>query len=363
MERRSLFYLGLGSLMVKPISTLPISDRMERAAKRMEASVQAGQVRAASVAFRVGQERFQRSFGVGVTNNHSFLLGSISKPMVVAALMTLYAKGKIELESPVQRYLPEFQGNGREKVRLIHLLTHVSGLPDQLPNNAQLRKRHAPLSDFIKEAMGLPLAFEPGKQYEYSSMAILLASEIAQRISGQDILTFTNTEFFKPLKMTRTALGLGELQQDEIVPVQIERAAPEAGGGDPDAKDWDWNSPFWRKLGAPWGGVHSTASDVLTFIDSFAQPNGVPLPIEVAKLMIRSHNPSHLPPRGLGFGIGPTLLGTGLSLNAFGHTGSTGTLAWHDPEVDMSCVVLTSLPGQALRPHPRELVASTLISA
>ena len=73
-----------------------------------------------------------------------------------------------------------------------HLLTHVSGLPDQLADNDKLRKNHAPLSEFVAHAVRTPLQFMPGSKYQYSSMAILLAAHVAELISGTDILTIVD---------------------------------------------------------------------------------------------------------------------------------------------------------------------------
>jgi CubicO group peptidase (beta-lactamase class C family) len=255
--------------------------------------------------------------------------------------------------------LPEFNGEGRERGTVQHLLTHVSGLPDQLPNNAQLRKNHASLSVFVAEAMRVPLGFAPGTKYEYSSMAILLATEIAQRLSGKNFLQLVDETVFGPLQMTRSAIGLGGLKADSIVKVQTEHAAPEAGGGDPSAKDWDWNSDYWRALGAPWGGVHSSAGDIARFLDAFVNYNEKFLSAETARLMIRNHNPDNVVPRGLGFALGPSI-SKNCSKLAFGHTGSTGTIAWLDVKRETGCVILTSLPGQAVKPHPRELAAEAL---
>ena len=54
--------------------------------------------------------------------------------------------------------------------------------------------------------------------------------------------------------MKHSAQGLGRFKLEEMVSCQMEGAAPESGGGDPQAKEWDWNSPYWRKLGAPGEG-------------------------------------------------------------------------------------------------------------
>jgi len=72
-------------------------------------------------------------------------------------------------------------------VTIRHLLTHTSGLPDQLAGNDELRKRHAPLSEFAGQAIRTPLGFAPGSRYEYSSMGILLATQIGERLSGSSI--------------------------------------------------------------------------------------------------------------------------------------------------------------------------------
>jgi len=60
--------------------------------------------------------------------------------------------------------------------------------------------------------------------------------------------------------------------------------------------------------------------------------------------------------------VGPPLGGPGASSATFGHTGSTGTIAWADPETGTVCVVLTSLPARALTPHPRDLAGALVAS-
>jgi CubicO group peptidase (beta-lactamase class C family) len=342
-------------------SAIAFSDpttRLEAASKILADSVKSGQVRAATIVAHIGGHSIERAFGEANLDS-PFLLGSISKPICVAALMSLFDKQAFQLSDLVQKYLPEFKGEGRERVIVQHLLTHVSGLPDQLPNNALLRKRHASLAEFVAEATRLPLGFEPGTKYEYSSMAILLATEIAQRLSDKNFSQLVDETVFKPLQMTRSAIGLGNLKPESTVPVQTEHAAPEAGGGDPSAKEWDWNSRYWRGLGAPWGGVHASAGDVAKFLDAFININQKFLSAETAKLMIRNHNPAPIVPRGLGLALG-SAISKHCSQTTFGHTGSTGTIAWLDIERNTGCVILTSLPGQAAKPHPRELAAEIL---
>src|SRR6185369_901958 len=184
------------------------------------------------------------------------------------------------------------------------------------------------------------------------SMAIMLAAEVAQRISGTDFLKLIDESVFQPLGMKHSALGLGRFKAAELMQCQVKDAAPESGAGDPAAKDWDWNSPYWRKLGAPWGGVHASAPDVAKFLAEFLYAAGKVVKPETARLMWQNHNARDLTPRGLGFAIGASSGSPGCSARTFGHTGSTGTLTWADPATETICVVLTTLPGRAAKPHP-----------
>src|SRR5690606_32681599 len=106
---------------------------------------------------------------------------------------------------------------------------------------------HSPLSAFAEGAIRTPLQFAPGEKYSYSSMGILLACEIAQRITGEPIARLVEKHLYQPLGMEHSALGLGSFTLDDVVLNQTGSAAPESGAGDPSTKSWDWNSAYWRK--------------------------------------------------------------------------------------------------------------------
>lgn len=323
----------------------------------LDTAVADNTIRAASVFLRVGDEIFEKQFGTAQSNRSAFLLGSITKPMAIAAVMTLYDRGVFDLDDPVVKYLPEFQGERRNQITIRHLLTHTSGLPDQLPDNNHWRRSHASLKQFADQAILLTPRFQPGTQYEYSSMGILLACEMARRHTQQSIPDFVEAKVLQPLQMKDSCLGRKHLDRNDLIAVQTEFAAPEAGGGDPTAKSWDWNSDYWRDLGAPWGGMHASARDVAMFLETFVRHDGRILRPETSRLMIRNHNPDSLPSRGLGFDVGLEELGFPRGSSIFGHTGSTGTIAWADPDRDRICVILTSLPGAAIKDHPRLLAS------
>jgi CubicO group peptidase (beta-lactamase class C family) len=363
MRRRKFLGTALAVANASPVFAALREKRWDDAAEVLERATAAKQVEAAVLHVVQGDESFTRRFGKATSGDAMFLLGSISKPINVTAVMTLFDQGKFQLDDRVRTFLPTFTGDRRDDVTIRHLLTHVSGLPDQLVNNNELRKQHAPLTEFAEQATRAPLDFAPGAKYQYSSMGILLATRIGELVSGSDMLTLVDRKVLEPLGMKHSAQGLGRFKLEEMVSCQMDGAAPESGSGDPTAKEWDWNSPYWRKLGAPWGGTHASAPDVARFLGEFLRARGKVVKPETARLMLQNHNPTGLTPRGLGFAVGKESGSRGCSVRTFGHTGSTGTLCWADPASDTVCVVLTSLPGRAVKPHPREHAAERVAAA
>jgi CubicO group peptidase (beta-lactamase class C family) len=363
MRRRTFLGTALAFANASPSFAALRQGRWDDAVEVLERATAGKQVDAAVLHVVHKDESFTRPFGKADSGDAMFLLGSISKPINVTAVMTLFDQGKFQLDDRVQKFLPAFTGDGRDKVVIRHLLTHTSGLPDQLANNNELRKQHSPLTEFAAQAVRTRLDFAPGTRYQYSSMGILLAARIAELISGSDIPTLVDRTVFERLGMKHSAQGLGRFKLEEMVSCQTEGAAPESGGGDPQARGWDWNSPYWRKLGAPWGGTHASAPDVGAFLGEFLAARGKVVKPETARLMVRNHNPEGLTPRGLGFGAGIGSGSPGCSERTFGHTGSTGTLCWADPASETICVVLTSLPRRAAQRPPRELAAERVAAA
>lgn len=361
MDRRTFLVQGFGAALSAPLLGAFRQEKFDAAADVLTSATARGQLSAASLCVWHGKGKFVRAFGTATSPDAPFLLASVTKTLTAAALMTLVDRGRLRLDDPVSKFLPEFSGEPRQKITLSHLLTHTSGLPDQLPENRALRSSHATLGQFVEATVRTPLLFEPGEKYSYSSMGILLASEMARRITSTDFAEFLDKSVFGPLEMKHSALGLGRFKLEEIVRNQTDHAAPESGAGDPTAKEWDWNSPYWRALGAPWGTAHCSAPDVARFYGEFLHPTDRMMRSETALLMVKNHNPPGFTPRGLGFATGRQSGSPGCSEKTYGHSGSSGTLAWADPATDTVCVVLTTLPGGAAKPHPLR-VASDLVA-
>jgi len=315
-------------------------DGVEAAAALIEKATRSGAVSAAALHVRQGSNEFSRAFGRAPSPETPFLLASITKPMTATAVMILSDRKALALSDPVRKFIPEFSGGDRDSITIKHLLTHTSGLPDMLPENEALRKRHAPLKDFVAGTCKTPLLFKPGAECRYQSMGILLAGEIVERITRAPLREFLRKEVFQPLAMKQSSLGLGGRSIAGTALCQVT-------GND----DWNWNSPYWRDLGAPWGGAHATASDVARFLRAFLRPTSRILKPATSAAMVVNQNEGLNQPWGLGWSLKLDGFGKGCSQRTFGHGGSTGTNAWADPTRDLTCVLLTTRPAAEDKEH------------
>ena len=141
MKRRAFLAAALAATSSCPLLACLRRERWEEAAEVLEGATAKKQVNAAVLHVVQHGDSYTRHFGAAASADAMFLLGSISKPITVSAVMSLFDQGKFQLDDRVQKFLPEFKGGGRENVTIRHLLTHISGLPDQLPDNGKLRKR------------------------------------------------------------------------------------------------------------------------------------------------------------------------------------------------------------------------------
>lgn len=271
-----------------------------------------------------------------------FLVASISKPVTAMAVMKLVDQGRIALDDPAQKYLPEFTGDGRERITVRNLLSHTSGLPDMLPDNVELRKQHAPLKEFVSGALRTPLLFPPGTRVSYQSMGILLASEIVERVSGMPLDRFLQREVFGPLKMRHSSMGIGKRKIEDTVQCDLP-ARGELRMQDSDAS-WNWNSTYWRNLGVPWGGMHTTVGDIHRLLQAMLEKGRPVLQPAIGESMIKDQNAQLDKPWGLGWAVGENGLYDGASAKVFGHSGATGTLCWADPDRKLTFVLFTNRP-------------------
>jgi CubicO group peptidase (beta-lactamase class C family) len=314
--------------------------------------------RRGTIVLHKGYGHLSRQAGAPAVEPDSvYLVASITKPVTATALMMLVERGKVSLQDPVSTYLPEFTGGERNKVRVLDLLAHTSGLPDMLPENTELRRAHVPLSEFVKRTYKTPLLYPPGTAFRYQSMGVLLAAEIVERIAGMPLRDFERKEIFEPLGMRHTALGLGGMPIAHTVQVE-----------DADKTNFGANSEYWRNMGHPWGGMHTTTGDLAVMLQTFLNHGSYAgkrvLSPATVRAMLSDQNARLNAPWGLGFALGRSIawneFGDLVSPAAFGHAGASGTVEWADPETGVICVVLTNRPLSADGGHFLRLVSNAV---
>ena len=297
-----------------------------------------------------------------LADNAIFLIASPTKPLTATAVMLLVEEGAVRLNDPVAAHVPEFAKKGKRAIRVAHLLTHTSGLPDMLPHDSDLRAAEAPLDEFVHRACRLKPDFSAGRSVQYQSMGFLMLGEIVRRVAGKPLPEFLRERVFAPLGMHDTSLGMPPAWRtaDAGAPPRESRIAVIRTDEEQFPGARVWNGDYWRTLGAPWGGLLSTASDLGRWCQHLlAIHRGHAGVLRPATLAAMTRNQlAMLPdvpeverrarPWGLGWQLNwphhPTSFGDLLSPAAYGHWGATGTLVWLDPATDAFVVVLTTEP-------------------
>jgi CubicO group peptidase (beta-lactamase class C family) len=296
-----------------------------------------------------------------IRDDACFLVASITKPIVASAALILVERGQLVLSDKVVDYIPEFGRNGKNGIRIRHLVTHTSGLPDMLPNNVELREAGSPLSAFVEGTCDCELDFPPGKGSKYQSMGLAILGEIIQRVSGVPCAEFVRREIFEPLGMRDSHLGLPDAWFDKQ-PRLANRVPQIRIPVEQEGKAWNWNERYWLQLGAPWGGLVTTACDLARFCQMMLGRSSVdvlsPATIRAATRNQLEEMPNvpevarRTKPWGLGWRLNwpahSANFGDFLGTRTYGHWGATGTVLWIDPDQNTFMVLLTTCPQE---PH------------
>ncbi|MEM9702140.1 MAG: serine hydrolase domain-containing protein, partial [Planctomycetota bacterium] len=287
-----------------------------------------------------------------------FAVASLTKPVVATLTLQAVERGELALGNPVSQHLPDFTGGRKRRVRLRHLLTHTSGLPDLLPDDRELRLAEAPLEEFIQRTIATPLLFDPGRNCRYSSLGFALLWAVLDGAAADGATGLLKRRLFEPLGMTSSSLGAGgQLSEETGLIAQI--GAPATDGSHLEDRVPIWNGDYWRRLGAPWGGMIATAADLGRFCAMWAS-GGAGL-LSPATVRVATNNalesmrqvPEELRrcrPWGLGWRlIWPArgaYFGDLLPPRTYGHWGATGTVMWIEPQTGLWAVVVTARPQE-----------------
>ncbi len=271
-----------------------------------------------------------------------FDLASLTKPIATAtSVMTLVEEGRVSLDEPVAKYIPEFGNHGKESITVRQLLIHQGGL---IPDNALDDYKMGPEEAWNRINQLTPTA-EPGTKFMYSDVGFLVLGQLVERVTGKNVHEYSRERIFGPLEMTETGYLPAE-------PLKARAAVTEQ-------RDDRWmkgevHDPRAWELGGIAGhaGLFSTATDLAryaTMMLNHGELNGVRILKPETVDLMTTRNAVSSGYRCLGWDSR-----TGYSSNrgdffserAYGHGGFTGTAIWIDPGLDVYVIFLSN------RVHP-----------
>ncbi len=270
-----------------------------------------------------------------------FDIASLTKVVATTtALMQLVQRGEVRLNDPVAKYIPEFAQNGKEDVTVRNLLTHYSGLPEDLDLAQPWQGRETA----FRMAYAEKPVFPPGSHFLYSDINFLVLGALVERVSGATLDQYCERNIFTPLKMIHTRFLPPAAWRPKIAPTEYDEQGKMLRGVVHD--------PTARRMGGVAGhaGVFSTADDLSTLARALLNGSSVLPTLMVEKMTTPQQPPTSQVLRGFGWDIdSPYSSNRGelLPVGSFGHTGFTGTSLWIDPTTHTYIILLTNAV------HPR----------
>jgi CubicO group peptidase (beta-lactamase class C family) len=336
---------------------------------------------------------------VALTRDAVYRIYSMTKPITSLAFMMLVEEGKVALDDPVTRFIPEWKNLGvysagtgpwvttptARPMQMVDLLRHTSGLTYgfQMRTNVDAAYRTLKVADrdrsldvtrFVDELSRLPLEFSPGDAWNYSISTDVLGVLI-ERITGRPFQDELKSRIFDPLQMHETSFVVREDQAERFAACYL--PTPQGGMNllDDPKKSAFLKSPTFYSGG---GGLVSTADDYMKFCRMLlagGQANGHRLiSPSTLRLMTANHLPggkdltalsrslfSESTNAGVGFGLGfavvfdPVRAMVPSSPGEYYWGGAASTAFWIDPVEDIAVVFMTQLLGSSTYPVRREL--------
>lgn len=279
---------------------------------------------------------------VPVTRTTQFRIGSVSKPLSAAAVALLVEQGKLDLDAPVQRYVPSFP----EKpwpITTRQLAGHLAGVRHYQGNEFALNRRYASVTEALTIFENDSLRFEPGTRFSYSSYGWNLVSAVVEGASGESFLAYMSRHVLHPLGLSHTAPD----RTDSLIPDRTAFYDPDSSGsGFVPAPAVD-NSYKWAG-----GGFLSTAEDLVRFGSAFLQPGFVRQ--ETLDLLFTSQRTRDGNPTGYGIGwfVTTDTLGHRWAFHGGGSIGGT-TAFGVDRDSHIVVAITSNLTSAPLAPGRR----------
>lgn len=296
-----------------------------------------------------GKVVYRKAFGMrslepgkeAMTVDTIFDVASMTKCVATAtSVMKLVEEGKVRLNDSVAAYLPEFAKNGKDNITVRQLLTHFSGLREDLDLKTEWKGRDVA----YHMAMDAQPAFPPGSRFLYSDINFETLGFLVEKLSGVTLNEYAGKLVFGPLAMKDTSFTPPAEWHSRIAPTEYDESHQMLRGVVHD--------PTARRMGGVAGhaGLFSTADDLSKFAQDMLTGFHVLSPLTVEKMSTPQQPPTAASLRGLGWDIDSPFAsnrGEFLPVGSFGHTGFTGTSIWIDPVTNSYVILLTNAV------HPR----------
>jgi len=328
----------------------------------LDSAVAAGAAPGAVLAITRDGERFVYASGqLGADEPESpgaatiYDLASLTKVVgLVTGAMLAVDEGRLELDAPVQQYVPAFTGAGKDRVTVRMLLAHASGLPAWRPLFREAGSR----AEAFALADTTPLGSVPGTVEVYSDLGAIILTQVLETVYHQRLDSLLERRVFGPLGMRATGYLPGADQRDRIAPTEMDPWRGRMLRGEVQ----DENAALMDGVSGH-AGLFGSAEDLLTFAEwvleqadgRSARPADRPtIRPSVLQEFTRRQNLVPGSSRALGWDTPSPggSSGSRLSPRSFGHTGFTGTSLWIDPEHHLAIILLSNRVNPT-RDNPR----------
>jgi CubicO group peptidase (beta-lactamase class C family) len=417
--RTAIACLAILVFLALPVGTAPTvgkpeevglsSERLQRLAQMIQRRIAAGDLAGAVVAIaRKGRVAYVNAQGVmdldtkqPMSSSSMFRIASMTKPVVGVGVMMMVEEGKLRLNDPVSRYIPEFRnmkvavlqtapagrGGGaaaaapatpqfytvpaQREVTIKDLLTHTSGLGSGPMSTSDIekiaRKDGETLAQYIPRLGGTALEFQPGSRWAYSPGAgFETLGRIIEIASGMPLDRFFRTRIFDPLGMKDITFWPTDAQMSRLATVYSR--TPTGLNKQVMPNDTMSRNVYFRGS----GGLYSTAEDYLPLGIMLAGGGEMNskrlLSRKTVEMMSAAHVPDTLQgrPAGEGYGLSVRVVtnhaarGTMLSDGTFGWTGAQGTHFFVDPKEELTAVLMVQTSNGEIQRDFEDLVAQSV---
>jgi len=269
-----------------------------------------------------------------------FDVASITKTIPTSSLaLLLIDRGKLGIDDPLIRYVPEFSNHSRDKVLIRHLLTQT------LNYNFRLSSLKDQGADGILSAIfSTEFLEEPGKSFFYSNATSILLGLVVERVNGKNLADAARDEFFGPLEMDSTAFTIDPKNKGDVVPTEIDSWRGRLIQGEVhDESAWVLKT----RMVAGSAGLFSTAPDILKFLAMILKQGEFHGTRYFSQSIIEQMQTNQIVHLGLHAGLGWELcqqryMGRFRTAGTMGKTGFTGCVCVCDPGKQTALVLLSN---------------------